>query len=728
METKDQPLEAQLFSEVVLELNIARKNVSSYPKGHPLIKATVEKAFNLLKKFLSSKNEITIGVAKDTLLVGEDYLDQKNPVFRNFALALNRKAIASVTFLEPIEKDEFVRFHDLISSEQKTDKSFEEIVSAVNKVDMENIKIKVLDYRAFRIIEEKRLNAQQKADKLWDSFIRALLEGLLDIIDYEGGDDLTETLKISPASLAEELNQKDAKDVSQALCDKTITSFLSQIGDSAEERKINLGRLTEFISNLKPELREKILAPIIEHLSEHQDLANDILSEFPEELIRDVIEIISEKDMNVPSAVLTLLQKLADTGQGGAALEWARVEKETLGDLTEEEIKKVLPTVLKDGVTSSDYSKTLSNLIASAQTSEITKTVEETIKDIGIDNIEGKMTDVIFEILGGNIPNGEFSKLIRKLKEMSAFFLETGQFNILTKIYDTLSFYAKSDNEMHANVSKETIQFFSEKDFMEEAINGFNLWEKEKYEDISKLIRKIGTAFILLLLDMLSKEKDSLRKKILTELISTFGAAITSEVIASVKDSTPHFIRNLIIILRQSNNRDVIPIVLRFRKHPDPKVQIEALRTLLYFKAPDVSIMLGEAIASKNDEISYAALSLAGTYKVGTVIDLLLDILWRRIFWGTNLEKKEACVRALGKIGDPAALQGLSKVYKAKSFFKRRTLTKLKVSIIRSMEKYPIDEASAFLETLSASGRLKNNDLQKAYTELLDNIKNKKAI
>ncbi len=727
MVANGEPAGAKLLTDVIIQLNIARKNVLSYPKGHPLINTTIDKAFELLEKLLTIKNEIIIGVAKDALLVGEEYLDVKSTVFKDFALALNKKAIASVTFIQPIKKEEFIKFHDIISAEQEKDAEFEDIIRETNKTEMENIKLKVLDYKAFRIIEEKRHDTQKKADKLWDSFIRAFLENLLDLIDDDEGEDLSESIMTSPASLAEMLNQKDIAEISQALCDTTVSSFLNKMGNSEEERKISLGRLTELISNLKPELREQFLASVIQHVTEKPDSADDILPEFPEILLNDVIEIISDKEKKVPATVLTLLQKLIDTVQEDEdASGWAKIERDTLGDLTENEIKNILTSSSKESSTPRDYSDILTKLASSAKPSETGVADKEMQKAVDKLNIEEKMVNIIFELLHSTPSGEEFSKLTGKLGEMSIFFLEIGQFHMLTKIYNVLAGYIKSNNETFSKTSSEAIQFFSEQSFMDEVINSFTLWGEEKHEEIAILIKKIGSRFLPHLLDALSSEKDPQKKNIFVQIITTFGSASTSEAIKRVEDTDPYFIRRLITILRQSNNRNLIPAIQRFLKHSDTKVQIEALRALLHLKAPDISELVSVKISSKDHYTSNSAISLAGVYKVKNAKDLMLNIIRKNLFWGTNIKKREACAKSLGEIGDPAVLPELGKICKARGLLNRKALKRLKVSIVHSITGYPPEKAVEFLEAQSGSDGSKDNEIQKACAETLDKIMNRK--
>ena len=99
------------MSEAVIELNISRKNVGIYPPGHIQIAKSIDRAFEILQRLFEIRAEMTFVVAKDTLLVGRDYLDRKNPVYCDFALSLNQQGIATVTFLAGLAREELVRFH-----------------------------------------------------------------------------------------------------------------------------------------------------------------------------------------------------------------------------------------------------------------------------------------------------------------------------------------------------------------------------------------------------------------------------------------------------------------------------------------------------------------------------------------------------------------------------------------------------------------------------------------
>src|SRR3990172_9519278 len=173
------PLDTRLLSEAVIELNISRKNVSIYPPGHIQITKSIDRAYQMLQRMFEIRQEMTLGVAKDTLLVGQDYLDQKNPVYRDFALSLNQQEIAAVTFVQGLGKDELVRFHRILTTKPEEIRAAGGIGKVMADADIPHIKIHAIDYGSFHVTEEREIMKSQAAGGtgekpavgLWQDFV-----------------------------------------------------------------------------------------------------------------------------------------------------------------------------------------------------------------------------------------------------------------------------------------------------------------------------------------------------------------------------------------------------------------------------------------------------------------------------------------------------------------------------------------------------------------------------
>ena len=160
---KEQPIDTRLLSETVIELNISRKNVSIYPPGHIQITRSIDRAFDILQKLFEIRSEMTLGVAKDTLLVGQDYLDQRNPVYRDFALSMNQQGIAAVTFVRGLDKEQLIRFHRVISTKPDDIVAMGGIEKVMLNAAMSNIRVQAIDFGSLHLTEEEEIsNLRQK--------------------------------------------------------------------------------------------------------------------------------------------------------------------------------------------------------------------------------------------------------------------------------------------------------------------------------------------------------------------------------------------------------------------------------------------------------------------------------------------------------------------------------------------------------------------------------------
>jgi len=184
-EEKDKlPLDARLLSEAIIELNISRRNVAIYPKGHPSVEKALNKAFDHLGKLFELRSDITVAVAKDTLIIDDYFLDKKNPVYREFALNLNAINIAYVTFINGLTKDELYKLHSLLSENIKNT-PLNEIQEKVNESGLIHIKVGFVDFGAFKFNEGETKKEDALDEPLWERYIYGLLEGTLETDDVD---------------------------------------------------------------------------------------------------------------------------------------------------------------------------------------------------------------------------------------------------------------------------------------------------------------------------------------------------------------------------------------------------------------------------------------------------------------------------------------------------------------------------------------------------------------
>jgi hypothetical protein len=97
------------------------------------------------------------------------------------------------------------------------------------------------------------------------------------------------------------------------------------------------------------------------------------------------------------------------------------------------------------------------------------------------------------------------------------------------------------------------------------------------------------------------------------------------------------------------------------------------------------------------------AIMLAGMTRNNQVFERLVGFIRKKGLNKTDLEIKKASVHTLAEIGDPSVLTVLQGILKSYSLFYRHRLMLLKLEIIVSFGKYPVEEAFPILQKIATS-------------------------
>ena len=277
------PLDARLLSDAIIELNISRRNVSIYPRDHPSVDKSLSKAFEYMQKLFELRPEITLAIAKDTLIIDDYYLDKKNPVYREFALNLSRMNIAHVTFITGLDdNDELYEFHRFISG-RMGEVPAETVEEKLRELNLIHIRAGLIDYGAF-LFEEGKTSREKPAEQLWERYIYGMLEGTLN------ADDMPEEFReIPPEILARFVNTVAADDLKEETYDRVITTYMRRSSEAAFSSK-DLKRLLAFINGLKPELKKQFLTSSLRTFTGDIDSTHKALREVS---VDEVIELLS---------------------------------------------------------------------------------------------------------------------------------------------------------------------------------------------------------------------------------------------------------------------------------------------------------------------------------------------------------------------------------------------------------------------------------------------------
>ena len=696
-------LDTKILSNFIIEFNISLRLVTSYPKNHPIITASIHKVLHLLDKLLEFREEISLAIARDSLMFEYALLDPKNPVYKNLANILFNHNIASITFQRAITADELVRFNEIML--QKCDSLRESggVQRAVKELGLSNILIQEINYGNFSTTEEDRIDPaggkhrKREASTLWEDFAHGILEGSLDPL----GTHSSYASVPDPGILAEMMNKYDNragfKEESYA---DVITSFMGELGQgegNLSSHTDSLEKLSMFVSKLNPAIRRQFLNGVFTHPGMNQGITKEILATFPNDIILDALEDINSRESYKPPVTISLLQRLSKTTpteKGKKTVSAiASVDDHQLADkmriiFQEDKSDEFIPTAYQESL----RAITSMRRISIPELEEI----EELRKTLFGHSMETQLCKVILEAMKMPSDKCKPEALEKNLLEILDYFLDAGDFSFLAEIFNHLH----SLEQLHFQA---LYDYFTGQYFLDKVLDCLETWDKTKQPDICFLVLQIGKPFVEPLLDRLSEEKNiSLRRSYLDCLLA-LGDKVRGSAIERLTDSRWYFVRNLIIILRELNDLSVLAYIRKIRDHRHPRVRQEVIKTFQLFNHSEADRLLLQDMQSSERELLLNAIQLAEKSRNKEVFSKLLSFLTKGGFTNSDFEIKSAVVRTLAQIKNDQALPSLMRYVRSKHLFLPNSHNRLKVEIIKSFQQYKAESVRPLLDELAIS-------------------------
>jgi HEAT repeat protein len=702
---EEQPLDAKLLSDAVIELNISRRSVGLYPPEHPITKQSIKSAYLLLKKLFEIRNSITLGVAKDVLMVDEYTLDRNNPVFMEFAFALHLKSIASITFYSGLEEHEVLILHELISDKDLP--AGQGLIELDLYKKLRHIKFVPIDISRFKFVEGARGGEKDSGQIVWEDYVYGLMEGKLEREDAEGV-----VLKIPAIDVASFINNYPR--ASDEGYDRIITSYLSKKGRKETNREA-LKRFITLVEHLSPDIKKQLLQRAASSTVMTGRDADEMLASVSTEEMERMINLFKSQSV-LPESLRNVLDKLSETGiekdvkpdviAGGVSIiddilvneDMLKLfEEDKFGDFVDEKYQKELNDILKTKFIGD------SELIPGAK------------KSMSPEIIDNAYSDIILELVNfKHIKREDYINLLTRLAELADTFLETGRFDEVLHIHNIV--YSRMLTGSFGDETHSMLEyFFRSEQFVSKLVEVLNLWGRNQRDSAIKLARVLKLNLIPRLFESLNIEESAHQRRFYLTVLSHLGSDALKEAADRLDDERWYVVRNMIFLLRISGGKNYIKKIRPLIRHKNKKVRIEALKTLLHFNAPDAFSCLRTFLSGRNSQLKESAIKLSGTYRVEKAVPFLLKILDKKVVLGSDLHCKPLAIQALGKIGDPTALENLKKLFKTRSLLYSGAFQEIRQEIVKSLANYPFEQAGPILELAIASG----NEETKAIAEKL---------
>lgn len=695
-----------LLSSIIHELTVARRNVSSYPKGHPVVTSSCEKVAGLFAQLFDSRDELTMGVAKDSLVVDGHSFDCRMPVVRTFAKSLFSQRVALVTFQKGVTAKDVQIFSSILTEKRERNIARGGIEAVFRDAELQNVRVREIQYDAFHVKEDLSSEEAVEEGTLWESFVRELLRTdspssrITQLHDtFVGPEDLLGMIQGQP--------QDDQLCVVQCLADFLRTA--SRRGSLSTWERESFEKILSFVAGLDSELRRKFFEAVLLALESDADPALEILLHLPREVIQEVAQLCEENVLAATPLLRSVVERLAEHSPAGQdAVQRAEGGESGRTDGVERKLEVMFRETTGEEYIPVDYAQALTKLIALRDIPPPCENdLSELKQTLSNDCIEVAVSDIILDSF--QCASGEqVEVLTRTLFDYSRYFLEIGDFRSLVNMYQRLRFTRCDPGHAARSVVHEMLKIFEETDFTREVLNGLDVWGREKFGEIASLIHIIGRPFVEPLLNRLAVEENRIVRRYCLDQLLTLAEEAREFVLARLKDERWYVVRNLLIILRHSGGPDLAMHLRRMAAHPHPKVRQQVLEMLLQLRDPEGDRLLLDDLTGTDPMVRLQAIQQAEKSAHPDIVAALLGILLRKGFSPESFTEKRASIRTLAEIGDPCAIPVLSKILAAWVFFRSSPRLALKKEIVQTLGRYHDPSA---VELLNRIAQLRDPEL-----------------
>lgn len=690
-------IDTHLLSDFLYDLNIARRKLALYPDNHPQITDSNTIVLKILKKLCQFREEITLAIAPDALIYDQNWLDDTNPVYRDFARFFSARNIASISFHQALDTEELLHFNQLLSHDKQTLENKGGLAVLVEQSQIKHIVMVPVDFSHFQLENTTRNQSVAPSGELWETFLQGLLNNKLNANGKIA--EINDTL--NSESVVQILNQNNLK-ISGKENDynQIISSFITQLNNNSQQTNNELGeQLHSLIKNLTPNLKRDFLNSTFNAIGDTPERSGKLLASLPQELITETLSLHNCEQLNISTRLVNLLGQFstAPSQHGNHNV----IASALSDDIFKARVEILLLEDNHDEYIPNNYQKTLSKILTGQIEGNIDQEVAQRLKSsLKKQSIERQCCIILFNMLNSHVSTEIELQIQDNLSELAHFFLETGDFISLQEIFIRWSDYLYSGKANARFLDEKVLADQTRESFMSEVLESIELWGHEKYDEICHYISVIGEPYAELLIERLGREEQISRRKTWMKILVELGDKGHQIILQTLNDERWFLVRNLLIVLGQQ--RDAIPIkaVHQLTNHTHPKVRQEALRIIFRHNPATANRMLLKELSSGNKEALLSAIQLAECSQDTKVLHQLHHLIQAEIHSEEDLHLKQQILDTLAYLRKPESIPVLAKLLKRKGFIRSRRQKEFQQEIIKRLGAYPKQATEPLLNSI----------------------------
>ncbi len=702
--------------EFVRALALGWKNLAAYPPGHPVLVSSLDLIHRRLAELRGPAGEIVLGIARDGVLYGQDKID--STYAQKFGNALYTRGVAILRFDTATDVTAIETFLRLLGGGTTASKVpiWDELMAA----GIISIHLQPVDYSDVRVSDDLETNTPQSdAENLWEQIVRAIIAGRE--MSAEGKRLLAQrvrsaselaTLIMQYAQSIEQPAEFDpeatfgvkftyrvdgtgsAEDVGNRMAD-TIGSFIGT--STGAKREIGVQQAVELLKSLPDPMRAAVTRSVLRALAA-DETAGTLLREFVSHAGTDeVLETMRYLSgmMTLSSHAVRLVESLMATSKatGPATPVSASVVADVVNLFGDDDVDRFNPD---------EHSQLLDQAsvhVPDARASPVRPTSDlgDRVDTITPDAVSHQVANTLLNLLRAQGPRRPPWSVLQRVEAVFSADVIAGRFQQAVDIATQLQELAiVTDNPALQSAVHESFDRIGSADNIRVVIDTLHRAPPDQAGALEKLLGILGTSATKNLLLMLAEESNRSRRRRLFDFVTSLGPVIIPEIKPFLADARWFVVRNMIALVRAVADRSLLPDVRRCAAHPDLRVRMEAIKTLMALELTPPRGLLEDAIRDPDPKVAEKAITLVGSYGIKEAVDPLLQVVDGNDVWGARRPLRLRALRALGELAEPRALARLQRFF-TDSFLPWPAREERRVAY-ESLAGYPLDDRAPIVE------------------------------
>lgn len=663
-------------ADFVRALALAWKNLAAYPTGHPALAGALREAEHRLEIVRGPAGDVTFGIVADGLVYGGEKIDTEHA--RKFAYALYTARVALLTFdfaLDTTQLERFLRTLGVGTLRNSRVALWDELTAA----GVSAIHLQPVDYSSVQITDS--LDASdpplQPRGTLWEEIVRALMGNgrigggaqmpqsvdelsalIIQTLDEARIDAAFDANATFGVKLMARGSDPDGAEAIERRLGETVRLYVA--GSSGPAKRIAVQQTLQILRSLPEELRAMLFRSMLDALA-RDDGAASLLAELSEKISRDyVLEALRHLDQSHFAAhAMLLLRSLSGTTPESHKPAPPAPDLNLIKIFSDDDIDRFNPPdhqALLESV-----SVNLPTLPGKMLTVERLGDRVETIADAELDRM---LCETLFSLAESHGERRPPAALFARIEAVLRGQLLTGRFKDALVTVERLRVMegAASLHPVIRENAQLTVARLADPELTASLLASIAR-ATERSPEMQRVVEALGSPAIRALLVALNEEENRSRRRRLYDFAISLGPAIVAEARTFLSDERWFVVRNMIVLLREVHDRTSVRDIRRCADHPDLRVRLQAIKTLLTYDSALPRTLLDRAINDPDPKLSETAITLAASYGIKEAVDPLLRMVGERDLLGIRKQTRMHAIRALGELAETRALDGMQQFF-----------------------------------------------------------------